>query len=67
MFKGLTSECIFTTQKKRKDHAGQKIRDYQRALNSWLKRNPNASASDRHAAQEMLKDLGKAAEGEKNL
>lgn len=35
----------------------QKGWDYVRALQNWLRRNPNASPSDRQVAQDMLDDL----------
>jgi len=35
----------------------QKGQEYSSALRNWLRRNPNASAADRQAAQSMLDDL----------
>ncbi len=43
----------------------EKGRQYVNALNKWLNKNQNASASDRSAAQAMLKDLNNALEGGK--
>jgi hypothetical protein len=41
----------------------QKGREYVRALEKWLCNNPNASAADRAAAQQMLDDLRAALGG----
>ncbi len=41
----------------------QKGREYARALQKWLQKNPNASAADRVAAQRMLNDLNSALGG----
>jgi hypothetical protein len=41
----------------------QKGREYVNALTNWLRRNPNASAGDRSAAQQLLDDLTNALAG----
>ncbi len=41
----------------------QKGQEYVRALEKWLQKNPNASAADRAAAQQMLDDLNSALAG----
>jgi len=35
----------------------QKAGDYLKALEKWVKNNPSASASDRHAAEQVILDL----------
>jgi filamentous hemagglutinin len=40
-----------------------KAQNYSRALQKWLKSNPNASFSDRSAAQSVLKDFQNALKG----
>ncbi|GAB6852974.1 hypothetical protein JCM10599A_67780 [Paraburkholderia kururiensis] len=41
----------------------QKAQDYSVALQKWLDSNPNASFSDRSAAQNVLRDLQNALKG----
>ena len=46
-----------------KNHGDNKGKQYINALNKWLVKHPDSSASDKHAAQEMLKDLQNSLKG----
>jgi len=48
------------------DHLNNKGPQVVTRLERWLKNNPSSSISDRHAAQEMLKDLRNALQGKPN-
>ncbi|ASA57862.1 hypothetical protein [Vibrio gazogenes] len=48
------------------DHLNNKAPQVITRLEKWLKSNSSASLSDKHAAQEMLKDFRNAIDGKNN-
>uniref|UniRef100_UPI002EDB78FC hypothetical protein n=1 Tax=Photobacterium sp. 53610 TaxID=3102789 RepID=UPI002EDB78FC len=48
------------------DHLNNKVPQLINALNTWMKKNNNASKSDIHAAKEMIKDLENSKKGNLN-
>ncbi len=64
---GSTADAVREESKTGKPVGGKfhttKATQYRRALEKWSKKNPNASASDRAAAESMMKDLDDALGG----